>query len=161
MASLGTCLWFDDQAAEAAAFYTSIFPNSRIVGRADFAAETPSEKEVGSEMTVDFELDGRPFTALNGGPHFTFNEAVSIVVNTEGQEETDHYWQALLDGGGEPAQCGWLTDRFGLSWQVVPKELGELLADPDPERARRATEAMLAQSRIVLEEIRAAVEAAA
>ena len=156
MATLGTCLWFDGQAREAAEFYTSIFPRSRIVGGADYLTETPSEKAVGSEMTVDFELDGRPFLALNGGPQFTFNEAVSIVVRTQGQEETDRYWEALLEGGGQPSACGWLKDRFGLSWQVVPEELDALLSDPDPDRARRAMQAMLGQVKIDIAEIEAA-----
>ncbi|GAA5162821.1 VOC family protein [Ornithinimicrobium tianjinense] len=156
MATLGTCLWFDGQAREAAEFYTSIFPRSRIVGGADYLTETPSEKAVGSEMTVDFELDGRPFLALNGGPQFTFNEAVSIVVRTQGQEETDRYWESLLEGGGEPSACGWLKDRFGLSWQVVPEELDALLSDPDPDRARRAMQAMLGQVKIDIAEIQAA-----
>ncbi|WP_122263067.1 VOC family protein [Ornithinimicrobium cerasi] len=158
MATLSTCLWFDDQAEEAARFYTSVFPNSHVVGGAPYAAETPSDKEVGSVMTVDFELDGRPFTALNGGPQFSFTEAVSLVVRTRGQEETDRYWDALLADGGEPSMCGWLKDRFGLSWQIVPEELDALLGDPDPERARRAMEVMLTQRRIDIAEIRRAVD---
>jgi predicted 3-demethylubiquinone-9 3-methyltransferase (glyoxalase superfamily) len=157
MATLGTCLWFDDQAQQAAEFYTSVFPDSRIVGGADYSAETPSDKQVGSVMTVDFELQGRPFTALNGGPEFSFTEAVSIVVRTRGQEETDRYWDALLEGGGQPSACGWLRDRFGLSWQVVPEELAGLLSDPDPERARRATEVMLTQTKIDIAEIQDAL----
>jgi predicted 3-demethylubiquinone-9 3-methyltransferase (glyoxalase superfamily) len=153
VATLSTCLWFDDQAEEAAQFYTSLFPGSRILSRAPYAAETPSDKAVGSVMTVDFELDGRPFTALNGGPQFPFTEAVSLVVRTQGQEETDRYWDALLEGGGEPSMCGWLKDRFGLSWQIVPEELDRLLSDPDPDRARRAMEAMLTQQKIDIAEI--------
>ncbi|SOC54329.1 VOC family protein [Ornithinimicrobium cerasi] len=158
MATLSTCLWFDDQAEEAARFYTSVFPNSHVVGGAPYAAETPSGKEVGSVMTVDFELDGRPFTALNGGPQFSFTEAVSLVVRTRGQEETDRYWDALLADGGEPSMCGWLKDRFGLSWQIVPEELDALLGDPDPERARRAMQVMLTQRRIDIAEIRRAID---
>ena len=159
MVILGTCLWFDDQAEEAARFYTSVVPRSRIVAVTQYAVPTPSDKPVGSTMTVEFELDGHPFTALNGGPRFTFNEAVSIVLRTDDQAETDRLWDALLEGGGEPGPCGWLKDRFGLSWQVYPAELDNLCNDPDPARAAAANNAMLQQSRIDLAEIRAAMEA--
>ena len=158
MVILGTCLWFDDQAEEAARFYTSVVPRSRIVAVTQYAVPTPSDKPVGSTMTVEFELDGHPFTALNGGPHFTFNEAVSIVLRTDDQAETDRLWATLLEGGGEPGPCGWLKDRFGLSWQVYPARLDELTTDPDPARAARATEAMLRQSRIDIAEIEAAAD---
>ena len=158
MVILGTCLWFDDQAEEAARFYTSVVPRSRIVAVTQYAVPTPSDKPVGSTMTVEFELDGHPFTALNGGPHFTFNEAVSIVLRTDDQAETDRLWATLLEGGGEPGPCGWLKDRFGLSWQVYPARLDELTTDPDPARAARATEAMLQQSRIDIAEIEAAAD---
>lgn len=145
--TLGTCLWFDDQGEEAAAFYVSVFRGSRITRTTPYPVETPSDKTVGSVMTVDFELDGRPFTALNGGPQFTFTEAVSIVVNCASQEE-------LLDGG-EPGPCGWLKDRYGLSWQIVPTEL---IADPDPERAARATTAMLQMGKSDVAAVRAAAD---
>lgn len=156
MATLGTCLWYDDQAQEAAEFYVSVFPNSRITRVTPYPAETPSNKEIGSVLTVDFELDGHAYTALNGGPAFTFSEAVSIVVHVSGQEEIDHYWHALLEGGGTESQCGWLKDRYGLSWQVAPVELDEILASGDADAARRATEVMLTQRKIELAPIQAA-----
>ncbi len=158
MATLGTCLWFDDQAEEAARFYTSVVPRSRILAVTQYPVPTPSEKPVGSTMTVEFELDGHPFTALNGGPEFTFTEAVSVVLRTEDQAETDRLWDALLADGGEPGPCGWLKDRFGLSWQVYPARLDELTNDPDRARAARATEAMLRQSKIDIAEIEAAAD---
>ncbi len=158
MLTIGTCLWFDDQAEEAARFYTSVFPGSRIVAVTTYPVPTPSDKPVGSTMTVEFELDGRPFTALNGGPAFTFNEAVSVVVRTDDQAGTDRIWDALLEGGGQPGPCGWLKDRFGLSWQVYPARLDELTTDPDRERAARATEAMLKQSKIDIAQIEAAAD---
>ena len=160
MATLGTCLWFDDQAEEAAAFYTSVFPGSRVVAVHRYPAPTPGNKPVGSVMTVEFELDGRPFTALNGGPQFAFTEAVSMVVRAEDQAESDRYWDALLAGGGEEGPCGWLEDRFGLSWQVYPAELDELTTDPDTARAARAVEEMLTQSRIDVAAVRAAADRA-
>lgn len=159
MPTIGTCLWFDDQAEEAAQFYTSIFEGSRITRVTPYTADTPSSKPVGSVATVEFDLEGRPFTGLNGGPDFTFNEAISLVVQTESQEESDRYWYALLEGGGTPSVCGWLKDRFGVSWQVYPSELDDLCRDPDPGRARRATEAMLTQTKIDIEAIRAAMDA--
>ncbi|GGK76131.1 VOC family protein [Ornithinimicrobium pekingense] len=158
MTTLATCLWFDDQAEEAARFYTSVFPGSRVVSVNRYPAQPPGDKAVGSTMTVEFELDGRPFTALNGGPQFTFTEAVSLVVRTEDQAETDRLWDALLAGGGEPGPCGWLKDRFGLSWQVYPAELDRLTTDPDPARAARAFEAMLTQSKIDVAAARAAAD---
>ena len=158
MATLGTCLWFDDQAEEAARFYTSVFPGSRIVSVNAYPTETPSDKPVGTTMTVEFELDGRPFTALNGGPEFTFTEAVSVTVRTTDQAETDRYWDALLADGGQPGPCGWLKDRFGLSWQVYPAELDELTTDADRGRAARAFQAMLTQGKIDIAAIRAAAD---
>lgn len=158
MSALGTCLWFDDQGEEAAAFYVSVFPGSRITRTTPYPTGTPSGKPVGSVMTVDFELDGHPFTALNGGPQFTFTEAVSVVISCASQEEVDRCWEALLDGG-EPGPCGWLKDRYGLSWQIVPTELSELVADPDPEVAARAMTAMLQMGRIDIAAVRAAANA--
>lgn len=161
MATLGTCLWFDDQAEEAARFYTSLFPRSRIVSVNAYPTQTPSEKPVGSTMTVEFELDGRPFTALNGGPEFRFTEAVSIVVRADDQAESDRYWDALQADGGQPLPCGWLKDRFGLAWQVYPAELDELTTDPDTGRAARAFQAMLTQTRIDLAAVREAADRSA
>jgi predicted 3-demethylubiquinone-9 3-methyltransferase (glyoxalase superfamily) len=156
MASLSTCLWFDKQAEEAANFYVSLLPDSRIDGVKRSPADYPNGKE-GDVLVVEFTLGGRPFMALNGGPEFKFDEAVSMVVLTDGQEETDRYWEALLADGGEPSMCGWLKDRFGLSWQVTPRQLPKLLADPDPARAKRAMEAMMEMVKIDI----AALEAAA
>jgi predicted 3-demethylubiquinone-9 3-methyltransferase (glyoxalase superfamily) len=144
-------LWFDDQAEAAAAFYTSIFKNSRITATTRYSkeAEQAAGRPMGSVMTVAFELDGVEFTALNGGPVFRFNEALSLVVHCRSQEEVDHYWTRLSEGGDPKAQqCGWLKDRFGLSWQVVPDRLPSLLADPDPEKGRRAMAAMLQMKKI-------------
>jgi predicted 3-demethylubiquinone-9 3-methyltransferase (glyoxalase superfamily) len=152
-------LWFDDQAEEAAQFYTSIFKNSKIVRVARY---TEAGKEVhgrppGSAMVVDFELDGQKFNALNGGPLFKFNESVSFVVNCETQEELDHYWEKLSAGGDPNAQqCGWLKDRYGLSWQVVPTSLPELMSDPDPEKAGRAMKAMLGMKKLDIAELKRA-----
>jgi predicted 3-demethylubiquinone-9 3-methyltransferase (glyoxalase superfamily) len=152
-------LWFDGQAEEAARFYTSVFENSRIVSVTRYgkgAAEASGRPE-GSVMTVAFELDGQDFTALNGGPHFKFNEAISLVVHCRSQDEVDRYWDRLSDGGDPKAQqCGWLKDRYGLSWQVVPMELALLLGDPDPERAQRAAKAMLQMKKIDLAALRRA-----
>ena len=139
-------LWFDSQAEEAASFYVSIFNNSRIVGSAryDEASSQASGRPAGSVMTVDFELDGQAFTALNGGPLFKFSEAVSFQVACDSQTEIDHYWERLGNGGDPKAQqCGWLKDRFGLSWQVVPARLGELLGDGKSPKSQRALAAML------------------
>ena len=145
------CLWFDDQAEEAARFYTAIFRNSRIVGMTRYgeAGREVHGRPAGSVMVVAFELDGQAFTALNGGPVFTFNEAISLQVSCETQEEVDHYWDRLSQGGDEKAQqCGWLKDRYGVSWQVVPTVLPEMLADPDTGRSERAMAAMLTMKKI-------------
>jgi predicted 3-demethylubiquinone-9 3-methyltransferase (glyoxalase superfamily) len=138
-------LWFDTQAEEAAAFYTSVFKNSRIVSVARYTEAGPGP--AGSVMTVEFELDGQRFVGINGGPEFTFDEAVSFQVDCEDQAEVDYFWERLTDGG-EESQCGWLKDRFGLSWQVVPKGMAELFEDPDPERAARAMKAMLGMRKL-------------
>jgi predicted 3-demethylubiquinone-9 3-methyltransferase (glyoxalase superfamily) len=157
---IAICLWFDDQAEEAVRFYTSVFENSRVVATTHYtkeAAEVAGRPE-GSVLTVGFELDGHAFTALNGGPAFQFNEAVSIVVNCRSQQEVDHYWNRLSKGGDEAAQqCGWLKDRYGVSWQIVPTLLIDLLTDPDPETVRKATAAMLSMKKIDLEALRRAV----
>jgi predicted 3-demethylubiquinone-9 3-methyltransferase (glyoxalase superfamily) len=138
-------LWFDRQAEEAAAFYVSIFPNSKVVKVVRYGAAGPGP--AGSAMTVEFQLEGQTFVALNGGPHFKFTEAVSFVVNCQTQDEVDAYWEKL-SAGGEPSRCGWLKDRFGLSWQIVPTALPQLLSDPDPEKARRVMKAMLAMQKL-------------
>lgn len=148
-----TSLWFDSQAEEAAEFYCSVFPDSEITNVTRYTDAGPGEP--GTAVTVDFTLDGNPFTGINGGPQFTFDEAVSILIECKDQAEVDHYWAALTDGG-EESQCGWLKDRFGFSWQVSPSELGALLGDGDPERAKRAAEAMFAMRKIDIATIRAA-----
>jgi len=156
---IAPCLWFDDQAEEAAVFYTGIFENSRIVQVSRFgeAGHEFHGKKPGSVMTVAFELGGQAFTALNGGPLFKFNEAISLQVNCETQEEVDHYWEKLSEGGDEKAQqCGWLKDRYGVSWQVVPIILSELIADPDDEKAQRATQAMLQMKKLDIAELKRA-----
>ena len=152
-------LWFDDQAEEAARFYVSIFKDSRItsVVRYDDAAAKASGRPKGSVMTVAFELDGQPFTALNGGPHFKFTEAISLVVNCETREEVDHFWKNL-SAGGQEVQCGWLKDRFGVSWQVVPTVLSEMLQDKDPEKSKRVMAAMLKMRKISIEGLKHAYE---
>lgn len=138
-------LWFDDQAEEAAAFYVSLFQNSKIVDVARYGEAGPGP--AGSVMTVTFQLDGTEYTALNGGPHFQFTEAISLLVNCESQEEVDELWEALSDGG-EIQQCGWLKDRYGLSWQIVPTVLGKLMSDPDPAKSQRVMEAMLQMKKL-------------
>jgi predicted 3-demethylubiquinone-9 3-methyltransferase (glyoxalase superfamily) len=145
-------LWFDDQAEAAAEFYVSVFPNSRIVDVVRYGEAGPGP--TGSVMTVHFEIDGSEFVALNGGPeHYGFDEAISFVVDCETQDDVDRYWKALTDGGDEIA-CGWLKDRYGLRWQIVPAGLPALLGDPDPERARRATEAMLSMKKLDIRAMR-------
>lgn len=153
-------LWFDNQAEAAAEFYVSIFDNSRIVSAQRYGKESAQAcgRPEGSVMTVAFELDGQPFTALNGGPVFTFNEAVSLVIHCHNQDEVDHYWDKLSAGGDEKAQqCGWLKDRFGLSWQVVPDQLIQFLSDPDPEKARKAMSAMLQMKKLDLKALQQAM----
>jgi predicted 3-demethylubiquinone-9 3-methyltransferase (glyoxalase superfamily) len=151
-------LWFDRQAEEAAAFYTSIFPSSKVLTVARYPAEVEHQPE-GSVMTVEFELDGQRFTALNGGPHFKFTEAVSFVVSCASAAEVDYYWDRLsADGDPAAQQCGWLKDRYGVSWQIVPNELGRLLNDPDPDRAKRAAQAMLSMKKLDVAALRAAAD---
>ncbi|MFH8370141.1 VOC family protein [Streptomyces sp. NPDC018031] len=151
-------LWFDSQSKEAAEFYCSVFPNSEITGITYYGEAGP--REPGSVMTVDFSLDGQAYTAIDGGPEFTFDEAVSFLINCDGQEEVDYYWEKLTADGGREVQCGWLRDKFGLSWQVWPTQADELLADPDQERATRAMRAMLGQKKIDLAALRAAADGA-
>jgi predicted 3-demethylubiquinone-9 3-methyltransferase (glyoxalase superfamily) len=158
MPKLTPFLWFDTEAEEAAKHYTSIFPNSRITEVARYGSAGP--REAGTVMTVAFELDGQPFVGLNGGPDFSFSEAVSLQVDCETQEEVDDYWSKLSDGG-EEGPCGWLKDRFGLSWQIVPRRMMELLTDPDQERAQRAMAAMLKMGKLQIDELEQAAAATA
>ncbi len=150
-----TNLWFDTEAHEAAEYYCSVFPNSEITRVTHY---TEAGRGVpGTVMAVDFSLDGKPFTAINGGPQFTFSEAVSLLIDCADQDEVDHYWATLSDGGAT-GPCGWLKDRYGFSWQVCPDELAELLSDPDPGRAERAFNAMLSMGKIDIAAVRAAAD---
>ena len=151
-------LWFDTEAEEAANFYTSVFKNSRILQVSRYGEAGP--RPAGMVLTVSFELDGQEFVALNGGPDFRFTEAVSFLVSCASQDEVDYYWNALTDGGGEPGPCGWLKDRYRLSWQIIPTALEELLSDPDPERSQRAMKAMLQMGKIDIEGLRKAADQA-
>lgn len=139
-------LWFDDAAEEAMAFYTSVFPRSRVVEVTRYGDAGPGPK--GTVMVGTFELDGQRFIALNGGPHFEFTEAISLFIDCESQEEVDRYWEKLVEGGGRHSQCGWLKDRFGLSWQVAPRVLMEMQRDPDPAKASRVMRAMLEMKKL-------------
>lgn len=153
------CLWFDDQAEEAVEFYTRIFRNSKILNvlRYGEAGHEIHGRPAGTVMTVAFQLDGQEFTALNGGPVFRFNEAISFQISCETQEEVDDYWERLSEGGDATAQqCGWLKDRYGVSWQVVPRALIEMISDPDSERSGRAMQAMLQMKKIDIGELRRA-----
>ncbi len=148
-------LWFDTEAEEAAAFYVSVFENSRIVKVLRYTDAGPGP--VGTVVAVEFELGGQRFVGINGGPHFTFSEAVSLQIDCADQGEVDYFWERLVEGGAE-SQCGWLKDRYGLSWQVVPTELGELMGDTDARRAARATRAMLAMTKLDIAALRAAAD---
>lgn len=153
------CLWFDDQAEEAVDFYTAIFKNSRITNIARYgeAGHDVHGKPAGTVMTVAFELDGQTFTALNGGPIFKFNEAISFQVNCGTQEEVDYFWEKLSEDGDEKAQqCGWLKDKYGVSWQVVPRVLPEMIADPDTEKSQRVFTAMLQMKKIDIDKLKRA-----
>ena len=155
------CLWFDTQAEEAARYYTGIFQNSKIttISRYTEAGREVHGKPAGTVLTVAFELNGQPFTALNGGPLFKFNEAISFQVNCETQAEVDYYWEKLSEGGDVKAQqCGWLKDKYGLSWQVVPTVLVEMMTDPDTEKSGRAMEAMLQMKKLDIAELKRAFE---
>jgi predicted 3-demethylubiquinone-9 3-methyltransferase (glyoxalase superfamily) len=156
---IAPCLWFDSQAEEAAKFYTGIFRNSKIVATSHYgeAGKEVHGRKPGTVMTVAFELEGQTFTALNGGPIFKFSEAVSFQINCETQEEVDHYWSKLTAGGDEKAQqCGWLKDRFGVSWQVVPRALPDMLMDPDTGKSARAMNAMLKMKKLDIAALRRA-----
>ena len=148
-------LWFDTEAEEAAEFYISVFKNSRVVNVARYTEAGP--RPAGTVMTVEFELDGQRFIGINGGPEFTFSEAVSFMISCETQEEIDYYWDQLTEGG-EEGPCGWLKDKFGLSWQVVPTGMDELFADPDPTRAERAMRAMFGMRKLDIATLRSAAD---
>jgi predicted 3-demethylubiquinone-9 3-methyltransferase (glyoxalase superfamily) len=157
MGKITPFLWFNDQAEEAMNFYTSIFKDSKIINVNRVGDDGPGK--TGSVMMGSFELEGQPFIALNGGPMFTFNEAVSFFVDCADQAEVDYYWGKLTAEGGEASQCGWLKDKFGISWQIVPKALRRLLGDPDKEKAGRVMQAMLKMSKIDIDELQAAYDA--
>jgi predicted 3-demethylubiquinone-9 3-methyltransferase (glyoxalase superfamily) len=150
-------LWFDTQGQDAAEYYVSVFPNSRITDIQYYGEAGPGP--AGTVVTVEFELDGQPFVAINGGPQFVFDEAVSFMITCKDQAEVDHYWDELTDGG-EESQCGWLKDRYGLSWQVVPDRLQELMTDSDPDRVTRATKAMLGMRKLDVAALEAAADGA-
>ena len=157
MTSITPNLWFDGNAEEAADFYVSLFPHSSVDNVHRAAAENPSTAE-GQALVVNFTLDGRAFSGINGGSYFTFNEAISFAISCADQAETDRYWNALIADGGSEGQCGWLKDRFGVSWQVIPQQLGEYLGGPDADGARRAMQAMLEMTKIDVEGLRRAYE---
>ena len=157
MSRITPCLWYDGVAEEAANFYVSLLPDSRVDRVTLSPADNPSTP-AGAVLTVDFTLAGQQFTGLNGGPQFPFTEAVSFVIECEDQAEVDRLWDALTDGGGSPGPCGWLKDRYGVSWQIVPRELNEMLSDPDQERAGRAMEAMLKMGKLDIAELRRAFD---
>ena len=148
-------LWFDTEAEEAASFYTSVFKNSRIVNVTHYPEGAP--REAGMVMTVEWELNGQRFVGINGGPDFKFDEAVSFQITCEDQDEVDYYWERLSEGGSE-GPCGWLKDRFGLSWQVIPTGMEELFTDPDPQRAQRAMKAMLGMRKLDIAALRGAAD---
>ncbi|WP_432138064.1 MULTISPECIES: VOC family protein [unclassified Streptomyces] len=151
-----TCLWFDTEAEEAAHFYVSVFKNARVGKVTHYLEGAP--RPAGTVMTVDFTANGQRFVALNGGPEFKFNEAISFQIECDDQNEVDHYWSRLTEGGGEPGPCGWLKDRYGVSWQVVPKVLLQMVGDPDPERATRTMGAMLAMGKLDIAALRRAYD---
>ena len=162
MQKITPCLWFDDQAEEAANFYTSIFKNSKIGNITRYGKEGYEihGKEAGTVLTVDFEIEGVKFTILNGGPVFKLNEAISFVIHCKMQKEVDYYWEKLSEGGDEKAQqCGWLKDKYGVSWQIVPEELNELVGDPASEKSQRAMKAMLQMKKIDIKTLKQAYEA--
>jgi predicted 3-demethylubiquinone-9 3-methyltransferase (glyoxalase superfamily) len=151
-----TNLWFDNQAEEAAEYYCSIFENSKIVSVAHYPEDGPGEP--GSVMVVEWELDGQRFVGINGGPQFTFSEAISLQINCETQEEIDHYWDRFIADGGEEGPCGWLKDKYGLSWQVTPAGMDEVFSHPDKERANRAMKAMLGMKKLDIAELQRAAD---
>jgi predicted 3-demethylubiquinone-9 3-methyltransferase (glyoxalase superfamily) len=154
---ISPCLWFDGNGEEAARFYTSIFPDSRIDSIQRSSVEYPGGK-VGDVIFVEFTLAGQSYQALNGGPHDTFNDAISLSVSCKGQAEVDTLWDALISGGGKPVQCGWLKDKFGVSWQIVPEELETMLRDKDPVKCKRAMEAMMKMVKLDVAQLQSAFE---
>ena len=152
-----TCLWFDGRAREAANYYVDTFPGGKLKDNWITPVETPGNAPE-TEVTVDFEIFGQKFIALNGGPQFPHSEAVSFVIPCKDQAEVDHYWDKLINDGGSPSQCGWLKDKFGVSWQVVPNEMGKYLGGADPEGAMRAVQAMLGMTKLVVADLKAAYE---
>ena len=155
MQKVTPCLWFDTQGEEAANFYTSVFPNSKILNISRYGEAGPGPE--GQALTISFELDGQQFTALNGGPQFTFSEAISFQVSCDSQEEVDRFWDTL-SRGGEEGQCGWLKDRFGVSWQIVPAAMGQLLGGPDQQRSQQAMKAMLQMKKLDIQELQDAYD---
>ncbi|MGH2956753.1 MAG: VOC family protein [Solirubrobacterales bacterium] len=155
-----TNLWFDTEVEEAAEFYTTLFENSKILSTTKYPENAPGEREPGTVMTVEWELEGQRFVGINGGPEFKFDEAVSLQIECKDQEEVDYFWEKLGDGG-EEGPCGWLKDRFGLSWQVTPAGMDELFSDSDPERAQRAMECMLKMRKLDIDELRRAADGVA
>jgi predicted 3-demethylubiquinone-9 3-methyltransferase (glyoxalase superfamily) len=149
-------LWFDTEGKEAAEFYCSIFPNSKITNVTHYTEAGP--REAGTVLTVDFVLDGQEFTAINGGPEFKFDEAISLLINCKDQDEVDYYWEKLTEAGGEEGPCGWLKDKFGLSWQVTPEGFNEIMNDADPQRADRAMKAMFGMKKLDLAALQAAAD---
>jgi len=151
-------LWFDDQAEQAAKFYTSVFKNSKVgrILRYDEASAKTAGRPAGSVLTIEFEIGGQKFTALNGGPQFKFNESVSFVVNCETQNEVDYFWEKLTAGGGQESECGWLKDKFGLSWQITPTVLIDMLNDKDPKKAGQVMKAMMQMQKIEINKLKAA-----
>ncbi len=157
MTKITPFLWFDDQAEEAVAFYLSVFPNSRILNTANYGEAGPGP--IGSVMTIHFELDGNEFVALNGGPeNYGFDESISFVIDCATEAEVDHYWEALLRDGGEEIACGWLKDKYGVRWQVVPSELWTIMVDPDPDRVSRAMQAMFTMKKLDVRAMKAAAD---
>ena len=151
-------LWFDNQAEEAAKFYTTVFKNSKVgrILRYDETSAKTAGRPAGSVLTIEFEIGGQKFTALNGGPQFKFNESVSFVVNCETQNEVDYFWEKLTAGGGQESECGWLKDKFGLSWQITPTVLIDMLNDKDPKKAGRVMKAMMQMQKIEINKLKAA-----
>lgn len=158
MQKITPCLWFDNQAEEAVHFYVSLFKNSKVGAVTRYTGESAkvSGRPEGSVMTIAFELDGQPFMAINGGPIFKFTEAFSLVINCDTQDEIDHFWNNLTSSGGQPSQCGWLKDRYGLSWQVVPTALGRLLSSSDPQKSQRVMQTLLQMTKLDINKLQQA-----
>ena len=156
MKKIRPCLWLDNNVEEAADFYSSVFKNSKILRTSYYTKDSPGVE--GSILTIEMEIENQQFILLNGGPHFKFNESVSFAIEANTQEEIDYYWEKLIAGGGEPSQCGWLKDKFGLSWQVSPAILDELITGDDRDKAKRAMDAMMKMSKIIIRDIEEAVK---